>query len=99
MREFENTKAWYLLCKIEYYPTTWVYVENMTDEEKANNSDYEILGGYLRKNDLMQVNQKWWESLTESEKDCIKSIENFDADIFEEIMGIDVELSEEEKKD
>lgn len=33
---------------------------------------------------------KWWDDLTDKEKGIIKSIPNFDPDIFKEITGIDV---------
>lgn len=36
----------------------------------------------------------WWESISEEDKEIIKSIPNFDKNIFLEITGIDVEASE-----
>ena len=38
----------------------------------------------------------WWSRLTSREKDVIKNLPNFDATIFKEITGIDVDADERE---
>ena len=35
----------------------------------------------------------WWYNLSDYEKNVIKSLPNFDAEIFKEITGIDVNIS------
>ena len=63
----------------------------MTDEEKAAHPEVEVTGGYLKQIDNSKLRSDWWNSLEEKEKAVIKSIPNFDKEIFKEITGIDVE--------
>lgn len=65
-------------------------IENPTQEEKEQHPEYEITGGYLKKCDKSECNQLWWDSLSDPEKNIIKSLPNFDAEIFKEITGIDI---------
>lgn len=46
--------------------------------------------GYLRVVDRTERRQEWWDELCEMDKNSIKSLPNFDKDIFEEITGIKV---------
>ena len=61
---------------------TWVYANEMTDEEKKNNPSYKITGGYLRKTD-----KRDWTKLTKDDKEFIKSLPNFDDSVFQKISG------------
>jgi hypothetical protein len=61
----------------------WVYELDMTEDEKENNPSYKTTGGYLKntgKND--------WSQLSDDEKEFIKSLPNYDADIFFVITGV-----------
>ena len=69
----------------------YICLENMTDEEKAAHPEAEVTGGYLKQIDNSKRRSDWWSSLEEKEKEIIKSIPNFDKEIFKEITGIDVE--------
>ena len=62
----------------------------MTDEEKVANPTYETTGGYLKVLDKSECGQIWWDSLTDDKKKIIKSIPNFDAEIFKHCTGIKV---------
>ena len=64
--------------------------ENMTDEEKVTYPTYKTTGGYLKALDESECGQLWWDSLTDDKKNIIKSIPNFDAEIFEQCTGIKV---------
>lgn len=44
----------------------------------------------LRVTHLYENNQEWWDNLIDSNKDVIKSLPNFDKEIFAEIMNIDI---------
>jgi hypothetical protein len=71
---------------------TWVSSENMTDEEKQNNKSHETTGGFLRKSEN-DYKKSWaivWEKCSAEEKECFKSLPNFNAEIFYEITGIRV---------
>jgi hypothetical protein len=86
--EWRRSDAYDLLSQVEYQPTEWVDEDDMTPEEKAQHEDYETTGGYLKKNDLSKVYAKWWDGLTDRQKQVIREIPNFDADKFEQITGI-----------
>lgn len=62
----------------------------MTDEEKELHSEYKITRGYFRVVDNIKCRQGWWDELREIDKNSIKSLPNFDKDIFEEITGIKI---------
>ena len=68
----------------------WVHDIYMTEEEKALHPTYKTTGGYLKELDVYESRQAYWDSLTEVEKDAVKSLPNFDAEIFKECTGIDV---------
>lgn len=68
----------------------WIQSENMTDEEKEQHPEYETTGGCLKEINNSKYVQAWWNILSDHEKNVIKSLPNFDAEIFKEITGIDV---------
>lgn len=73
-------------CPIEHIVCkSWLH---MSDEEKREHPEAEIIGGYLTK-EKADV-QKWWDNLDEDEKKVVMAIPNFDADIFKECTGIEV---------
>ena len=86
-----RSDARYLLNHIPKDVVEWVYEEDMTDEEKAANPTYETTGGYLKVLNESECGQLWWGSLSDFQKNYIKSIPNFDAEIFEQCTGIKVD--------
>lgn len=68
----------------------WIFSSEMTDEEKREHPEYEITGGYLKTIDFKTACKIMWEKFSEEDKQAVKEIPNFDANIFEEITGIDV---------
>lgn len=66
----------------------WVNKGGMSDEEKKQHPEYLVTNGYL-KNAKPDV-QSWWDNLTEEDKETVKAIPNFDAEIFKKITGITV---------
>lgn len=87
-REWINSDARYLLNQIPKNVVEWVYEENMTDTEKAAHPTYETTGGYLKVLDESECGQLWWDALTDYQKNIIKAIPNFDAEIFFQCTGI-----------
>lgn len=73
-----RSDARYLLNQIPKDVVEWVYEEDMTDEEKAANPTYETTGGYLKVLNESECGQLWWGSLSDFQKNYIKSIPNFD---------------------
>ena len=72
------------------YRLDYIYLEDMTEKEIKNHPEAEVTGGYLKQMDYDEKVKEWWKSLTDKDKNCIKSLPNFDPDIFKEITGIDV---------
>ena len=87
-REWIDSDARYLLNQIPKNVVKWVYEEDMTDEEKAAHPTYETAGGYLKVLDKSECGQLWWDGLSDYQKNIIKGIPNFDADIFFQCTGI-----------
>lgn len=71
--------------------TLWVFSDEMTDEEKKDHPEHETTGGYLKTVDFKTACKLMWERLYEDEKQAVKEIPNFDAEVFKEMTGIDVE--------
>ncbi|MBQ3011017.1 MAG: pentapeptide repeat-containing protein [Clostridia bacterium] len=86
-----NCEARYLLDQLPGDVLEYIWLEDMTDEEKAAHPEAEITGGYLRKQGTSEAGAIWWRGLSKREKAVIKAIPNFDAVIFKDITGIDVE--------
>lgn len=85
-----ESEARNLLNDIPKGVVEWIWSKNMTDEEKKANPTYETTGGYLKVLDKFESAQLWWDGLTPSDKERIKSLPNFDAYIFEKCTGIKV---------
>ena len=60
----------------------WVDVNNMTEEEKTNNPSSKVTGGFLR-----STGRHDWRNLTDSDKEFIKSLPNYDDEIFQKISN------------
>lgn len=86
--EWVNSDARDLLNQIPKNVVEWIYEVNMTDTEKAAHPTYETTGGYLKVLDESECGQLWWDALADYQKNIIKGIPNFDADIFFQCTGI-----------
>ena len=85
-----NCRARRLLNEIDDCPLEYVYLSDMTDEEKSAHPEAETTGGYLKERTMADNARKWWEGLSADDRNVILSLPNFDAAIFKEITGIDV---------
>ena len=90
-RDWLNSEARYLMNQIQGDILEWVYLSDMTDEEKAAHPEAEATGGYLKELDNSECAVIWWRSLDQRQKNVIMAIPNFDKAIFKEITGIDVD--------
>ena len=90
IEDWYHSKAMIILDRFHNNSLQWIPATKMTREEKEQYPDYEILGGYLRKQNNFESNQLYWDNLSNWEKDIVKSLPNFDAVIFKKITGIDV---------
>ena len=90
-RDWINSNAHYELAHIPKNVVEWVSSSDMTDEEKEKYPTHETTGGYLKLLDKSESAQIWWDGLTEDVKNTIKSLPNFDAEIFRKCTGIKAE--------
>ena len=86
-----NCRARYLLNQIGDCPLEYVWLDTMSDEEKAAHPEAETTGGYLKERTTADNARKWWAGLSADDRNIIFSLPNFDAAIFKEITGIDVD--------
>ena len=89
-RDWLNSDARYLLNQIPRNVVDWIWSDDMTDEEKEQHPEYEVVGGYLKILDESECGQLWWDSLSERYKNIIKAMPNFDKDFFEDVTGIKI---------
>ena len=90
-RDWLDSEARYLMNQIQGDILEWVYLSDMTDEEKAAHPEAETTGGYLKELDNPESAVIWWRLLDQRKKNVIMKIPNFDKAIFKEITGIDVD--------
>ena len=90
-RDWYESDARWLLNQIPKDVVEWIYSEDMTDEEKAEHLTHETTGGYLKVLDESECGQLWCGSLSDRQKNIIKAIPNFDAEIFFQCTGIRVD--------
>ena len=79
----------------EFYLTKWIDESEMTDEEKEDNPGFDVRGGYLRTFNYKEAWANFWKDTDEENRQKFLNLPNFDAEVFEEITGIDVNKPEE----
>nr|DAW56655.1 MAG TPA: pentapeptide repeat protein [Bacteriophage sp.] len=89
--DWVNSRAHALLNQLSDYVCKYVSISDMT-EEKTEHPEAETVGGYLKFVSIFEVSKQWWSELSDKDKRTITSIPNFDAQIFKEITGIDVDM-------
>ena len=90
-RDWLNSEARYLLNQIPSDVLEYIWLDDMTDEEKAAHPEAETTDGYLKKLDNSECAVLWWRELSDRQKAIITAIPNFDKAIFKEITGIDLD--------
>ena len=90
-RDWLNSDARYLLMDIPKDVVEWVYENYMTEDEKKAHPSYKTTDGYLKILDESECAQIWWDGLSEADRNKIKSIPNFDIEIFKQCTGIKIE--------
>ena len=91
-KEWELSNARRILQSIPTDRLVWIKEFEMTLEEKEDNPTYKTTGGYLKTiRATDKEKQEWYDNLKEEDKKEIKNIPNFDAGIFKEITGIEVQ--------
>ena len=87
-----NSNARYILSNMPYKYSNFVSKSEMTEEEKEKHPEYKTTGGYVKVFTCTNEDkQKWWDALSENDKKTVKSLPNFDSEIFKECTGVNVE--------
>ena len=76
---------------IDLKTTEWVSENDMTSEQKKNDPDFHVKGGTLIERTYQEAWQLYWSEASQDDKQMFLDLPNFDASIFKEITGIDVE--------
>lgn len=88
--EFTREEFERLMPRVELALNIWVGLDKMTNEEKVKNPSCKTTGGFLRRISYKDAWRDWWKGASADDRLKIKNLPNFDATIFEEITGIDV---------
>jgi len=92
-----NIEIWNKCVKpmfIYFELTKWICKKEMDNDEKIKHPTYKITGGYLKEYEYQEAFQKSYSDLTPEEREIqvklLKALPNFDATVFKEISGIDI---------
>ena len=80
LKEFYNSKYYYAIMSSDFPLTEW-----KSDENPAENG----VDGKLIVNTYEDACRRWWDGMTDDNKKIIKSMPNFNIDVFCDITGID----------
>lgn len=72
----------------EFYLNKWISESEMTDQEKKEQADFHVRGGYLKTFTWNEAWANYWRDSDEEERQKVLNLPNFDWDIFTEITGI-----------
>ena len=78
LMDFRNSKY-----AVALYSAPFILCEWVSDAEKTE-------GGYLREYTYKEACANWWAKMTEKNKEVVKSMPNFNPEIFKDITGIEV---------
>ena len=76
----------------EFYLNKWIPELEMTTEEKKAEPEFHVRQGYLKTFTWEEAWANYWRDCDDEEKQRVLNLPNFDASIFKEITGIDVEV-------
>ena len=86
--EFYNSEYFGAINNSGFNLTEWIWY---TEEEMKDSPIRQCIKGYLKEYTFEEACKNWWDGMSEGNREIIKSIPNFDKEIFKEITGIEVE--------
>ena len=93
MDDWYDSAAYRVMRNCPYTYSDYIYVENMTDEEKENHPEHKTIGGYIKTFVVTNKDkQDWWDNLPSEDKQSVYELPNFDPVKFKECTGIDCGL-------
>ena len=89
--DWTDSEAYRVMSKCPYSYSDFINADNMSDEEKEKHPEYKTIGGYVK---IFVVKaedkQAWWDKLSSSDKEAVKSLPNFDKDKFRKCTEITI---------
>ena len=83
------SRAYNVMANCPYTTTNFINASEMSDEEKERHPEYKTIGGYLKTIIIKREDkQKWWDELSDSDKQAVYDLPNFDANVFEQCTEI-----------
>ena len=92
--------AAYIPAFLSFSLTEWKEEKDMTEDEKREHPSCSFTGGFLYTKPYKQAWKDSWESADKEDRERVRQLPNFDAEVFFEITGIDLResaLKEQEK--
>ena len=87
--DWMNSKARRIMNTCPYTYSNYISESEMTDNEKENHPEYKTIGGYVKVFvTTAEDKQKWWDDLSDDDKNTVKSLPNFDWDKFVKCVGM-----------
>ena len=78
-------------CPQSYKYSDFISISDMSEDEIIRHPECETIGGYIKTIIVEADKQKWWdEDVSDDDKEFIKSLPYFDAEIFYECVGVRV---------
>ena len=91
--EWRETRAYDVLTNLE--KSKWIYFSNMNDEEKKKYiKSAETCDGYLKEIPRQEASMKLWNKIDKDDKYEIMTLPNFDLDVFNDIMELNITKKE-----
>lgn len=90
MRDWISSSAKRILETCPCTHSDFIFEAYMTDAEKEAHKEYKTIGGYTKVYTVTKEDkQKWWDSLSDKEKEACYDLPNFDENKFVECLGIE----------
>lgn len=90
LEDWRNSDARCILMDCPSNVLSWIWEDDMTDEEKEQHPEYSVTGGFLKHIEKETGRQMWWDGLSDRKKTIVMNLPNFDKDIFKEVTGIEI---------
>lgn len=88
IKDWKRSEAYRIMMTCPYTFSYFVPKSAMTEVEKENYPEYETIGGYIKTVVATKEDkEKWWNDLTENDKEVIRALPNFDFDKFRQCVG------------
>ena len=83
-----ESDARFIMNTCPYTYSDFICESDMTEEEKENHPEYKTIGGFVKTFVATKEDkEKWWNDLSDTDKNVIRALPNFDFDKFRQCVG------------